>query len=390
MIYRKFSILLLRTRYYMMDLHNSYRPCKGRAAKEEIPDGGEVMKRQGIWKTGLALVLAIGILIAPAAGIRAQAAEVIATVYGSVMSGTTSDLLLLSTKEGKMEIKLDAATDASACKVLLPGREISVAVTAGTDGYLHAARIGSEKKKETVTVDTDSAVIVKGELDDRTTEDMLYLKTPQGDMQIKLDDSTSMQGCSVLVIGGSYQVSCARGSDAYMHAVSISDAATGTSTAPGSGTGTGNSAYPTVTGTVDDRTKESLLYLSTDEGTMQFVIDNSADTKKGMMLLDGNKLTVAFYHGSDGYLHAVGLYGEKSSSSAYVNTSSTVTVSGTVNGKSDENMLYLDTPQGRMELKLDAVQNLNNCKVLTEGKKISVDCGYGSDAYLHAVNITAQ
>lgn len=348
------------------------------------------MKRQGIWKTGLALVLAIGILIAPAAGIRAQAAEVIATVYGSVMSGTTSDLLLLSTKEGKMEIKLDAATDASACKVLLPGREISVAVTAGTDGYLHAARIGSEKKKETVTVDTDSAVIVKGELDDRTTEDMLYLKTPQGDMQIKLDDSTSMQGCSVLVIGGSYQVSCARGSDAYMHAVSISDAATGTSTAPGSGTGTGNSAYPTVTGTVDDRTKESLLYLSTDEGTMQFVIDNSADTKKGMMLLDGNKLTVAFYHGSDGYLHAVGLYGEKSSSSAYVNTSATVTVSGTVNGKSDENMLYLDTPQGRMELKLDAVQNLNNCKVLTEGKKISVDCGYGSDAYLHAVNITAQ
>lgn len=348
------------------------------------------MKKRGIWKTGLALVLAIGMLIAPAAGMQALAAEVIATVYGSVMSGTTSDLLLLSTNEGKMEIKLDSQTDASACKVLLPGREISVAVTAGSDGYLHAARIGSEQKKETVTVDTDSAVIVKGELGDRTTEDMLYLKTAQGDMQIKLDDSTSMQGCSVLVIGGSYQVSYARGSDAYMHAVSISDAKDGTSTAPSSGTGTGNSAYPTVTGKVDDRTKESLLYLSTDEGTMQFIIDNSADTMKGMMLMPDNKLTVAFYHGSDGYLHAVGLYGEKSGSSASVNTSSTVTVSGTVNGESDENMLYLDTPQGRMELKLDAVQSLNNCKVLVEGKKISVACGYGSDAYLHAVNITAQ
>ena len=35
MIYRKFSILLFLTRYYMMDLHNSYRPCKGRAAKEK-------------------------------------------------------------------------------------------------------------------------------------------------------------------------------------------------------------------------------------------------------------------------------------------------------------------------------------------------------------------
>ena len=358
--------------------------------QERIPDGGKAMKKRKIWRTGLTLCLAIGMLLAPAASMRAQAAEVIATVYGSVMSGTTSDLLLLSTNEGKMEIKLDSGTDASACKVLLPGKEISVAVTAGSDNYLHAARITSEQKKETVTVDTDSAAIVKGTLQKETTEEMLYLKTAQGDMQIKLDDSTRMDGCSVLVIGGSYQISCARGSDAYMHAVSISDVSDGTSTAPSSGTGSGNSAYPTVTGKVDDRTKESLLYLSTDEGTMQFVIDNSADTMKGMMLMEDNKLTVAFYHGSDGYLHAVGLYGDKSSSSASVNTSSTVTVIGTVNGKSNENMLYLDTAQGQMELKLDSVQSLNNCKVLVEGKKISVACGYGSDAYLHAVNITAQ
>ena len=32
------------------------------------------MKKLGIWKTGLALVLAIGMLIAPAAGMRALAA----------------------------------------------------------------------------------------------------------------------------------------------------------------------------------------------------------------------------------------------------------------------------------------------------------------------------
>ena len=34
------------------------------------------------------------------------------------------------------------------------------------------------------------------------------------------------------------------------------------------------------------------------------------------------------------------------------------------------------------------VSSMNNCKALVSGKKISVSCAHGSDAYLHAVNIT--
>ena len=44
-------------------------------------------------------------------------------------------MLLLSTAQGKKEIKLDAQTDASACKILLPGREIYVDVTYGSDAW---------------------------------------------------------------------------------------------------------------------------------------------------------------------------------------------------------------------------------------------------------------
>ena len=51
-------------------------------------------------------------------------------------------------------------------------------------------------------------------------------------------------------------------------------------------------------------------------------------------------------------------------------------------------MLYLDTPQGQMEIKLDSVSSLNNCKFLTQDMKVSVSCGSGSDAYLHALSIT--
>ena len=29
-------------------------------------------------------------------------------------------------------------------------------------------------------------------------------------------------------------------------------------------------------------------------------------------------------------------------------------------------MLYLDTPQGQMEIKLDSLSSLNNCKFLTK------------------------
>lgn len=183
-------------------------------------------------KRTAALLVSLMLLSAflPAGVMQVRAAEVIATVYGTILSGTTEELLMLSTAQGKMEIKLDANTDASACKILLPGREIYVDVTYGSDAYLHAAKITNSTPVDASTIDYSSTVTVTGEIDDKTREDILYLDTPQGEMQIKLDATTNMNGVTVLVAGKEYQVTCARGSDAWMHAVSISDADTSKTT----------------------------------------------------------------------------------------------------------------------------------------------------------------
>ena len=193
-----------------------------------------------------------------------------------------------------------------------------------------------------------------------------------------------------------------------MHAVSISDAAkpaTATATTAAGSTSTTSTgltpapsdpsavktASGSVTGTVSEKTTETLLYLDTNEGETQFVIENNSDAKLGMVLTKGNKLAVSYYHGSDGYLHAVSIVGVKNASSgATVDTSSASTVTGTVNSKSSEDILYLDTQYGLMELKMDGVQSVSNCKVLVSGKKLTVSCARGSDAYMHVISITGS
>lgn len=369
------------------------------------------MKKSGIAKICIAICLIFGLTIIPGNRLVVQADEVVATVEGTVMSGTTAELLKLSTKGGNMEIKLHGGTDTSTCKILLPGKDIYVAVSHRSDGYLYAEKITTDSQTPGVSLDASTTTTVTGTIGEKTTDDLIYFNTKQGEMQIKLDSTTGLSGCSVLVMGKSYNISCARGSDAYMHAISISDTdaagvngAAGTNGAVNTNGTTGangttvnetaannNIAAMSVTGTVTERTKESRLYLSTKEGVMQFVIDSNADTSKGMVHTPGSKLTVSFYHGSDGYLHAVGIVGVKDSpASVEIDTSNTATVSGTVEEDSTENVLYLKTAQGTMQLKLDAVNSVNNCKVLVNGRKLTVTCARGSDAYMHAIDITAD
>lgn len=360
------------------------------------------MTKERIGKIGMLLCLVLGIMAVWSNMLTVQAEEVIATVQGKVLSGTTSELLKLSTKDGDMEIKLDSGTDTSACKILLPDNKISVSVSHGSDGYLHAVKITTQEQTTTVTLDSSTSTVT-GTIGQKTKGDILYLNTDAGEMELKLDSTTDMSGCSVLVADKYYSVTCARGSDAYMHAVSIADAVkplTDTKTAAAVSTSAGLTPAPadssgvktasgSVTGTVSEKTTETLLYLSTNEGEMQFVIENNSDARMGMVLTKGNKLAVSYYHGSDGYLHVVSIVGVKNASSQEtLDTSSVSTVTGTVNSKSSEDILYLDTQYGLMELKLDGVQSVNNCKVLVSGKKLTVTCARGSDAYMHVITIT--
>ncbi|MCI7189293.1 MAG: hypothetical protein MR998_01420, partial [Lachnospiraceae bacterium] len=220
------------------------------------------MKGHKIAKICMMVCLILGMVLIPANKLKVQAAEVIATVQGTILSGTSSDLLKLSTKEGNMEIKLDSGTDTSACKILLPGKHISVSVSHGSDGYLHAVKISSEVQAPTVTIDNSTTATVTGKISEKSEGDILRFITPQGEMEIKLDSTTNMSGCSMLVADKNYSIVCARGSDAYMHAISISDGAatvssvdTSLTPAPADSVNR-KAATGSVTGTVAKSTKE--------------------------------------------------------------------------------------------------------------------------------------
>jgi hypothetical protein len=318
-----------------------------------------------------------------------QAAEVIATVRGTVMKGTTSELMYLDTSSGKMEVKIDSGTDTSGCKFLLPGKVISVSLSHGSDGYLHAVKMTADAQDSSVTLDTSSVSTVTGTLSDKTKNDVLCLDTQYGLMELKYDNSLDMSGCTIMVLGQNYTVKCARGSDAYMHAISISDASSSSKGGTSSYIPNNCSSSSSVTGKVSSDTTPDILYLSTSDGVMQFKIDSDADTSRGMVHTKDNKLTVYFYHGSDGYLHATGIVGEKDNSSdVTIDSSSTSTVSGQVMKKSTENILRLDTRYGEMELKMDKVEGGNNGRALVKDMWVTVTCARGSDAYMHALSIS--
>ncbi len=313
----------------------------------------------------------------------------IATVRGTVMKGTTSELMYLDTSSGKMEVKIDSGTDTSGCKFLLPGKVISVSLSHGSDGYLHAVKMTADAQDSSVTLDTSSVSTVTGTLSDKTKNDVLCLDTQYGLMELKYDNSLDMSGCTIMVLGQNYTVKCARGSDAYMHAISISDASSSSKGSTSSYIPNNCSSSSSVTGKVSSDTTPDILYLSTSDGVMQFKIDSDADTSRGMVHTKDNKLTVYFYHGSDGYLHATGIVGEKDNSSdVTIDSSSTSTVSGQVMKKSTENILRLDTRYGEMELKMDKVEGGNNGRALVKDMWVTVTCARGSDAYMHALSIS--
>ncbi len=358
------------------------------------------MKKHVRTKLRFMLCLALGILVVLPARMKVQAVEAYATVQGSVMAGTTSDLLKLSTQEGMMEIKIDKGTDASGCKVLLPGRNVGVSVNHGTDGYLHAVTITAGTQTQSVTLDSSTNLTVTGTINEKSDDSILYVNTAQGEMQIKLDPVTDMSGCSMLIVNKTYSITCARGTDAYLHAVSIADSVQANVASVSSTAVSSQSPSPenvvtaersTVTGTVDSKTREDLLYLSTSYGEMQIVIDNNTDSRNGMFIMPGRTMIVSVYHGSDAYMHAAVIMGSKETvQPASVDTSSTSTVTGTVNARSNENMLYLQTQYGEMELKLDTVRSMTGYKVLTADRKVTVTCARGSDAYMHALDIAGN
>jgi hypothetical protein len=327
----------------------------------------------------------LGLIRMPATSLASEM-----TYSGTVSDKTTADKLYLSTSGGTVEIKLDSNTEIENAKFLLPGNTLTANCYTGSDEYWHASKIVGNSSVGKVAVDSSNKATVKGTIAKGTTEELLYLVVDNGTMQIKIDESTDVDNIKFLIIGKTVQVVVARGSDAYMHALSISDVA-GSSTSSGSSTGVAASGSG-ITGTVEKGTTTSLLYLNTSGGTMQLVLDLATDVSSSRVLIPGQSVTVNFYRGSDAWNHASKIVNNNASAAEEVTLDSNTrfTVSGTVTGDTTENTLFLNTSGGVMQIRLDAATNFSRCPVLLLGKNIQVTCERGSDEYNHAVSIIAN
>ena len=317
------------------------------------------------------------------------------TFSGTVSDKTTSEILYLTTSGGTMEIKLDSNTTISGTKLVLPGTTISCSCYRGSDEYWHVSSISGSSQVGKVTLDASTKATVTGSIAKGTSEELLYLVVDNGTMQIKMDDDTDLDDVTMLIIGKKVKVVVERGSDAYMHAISIADAGSSSSSSSSTTTTTTSSSTSsgsTVSGTVEKGTTASILYLSTSAGTMEFVLDLGTDASACRVLLPGQKISVSFYRGSDAWNHTSKLVNnsDTASSTVTLDSSTQATITGTVDDDTDEGTLHLDTNDGVMEIRLDSNTNFSKCPVLLLNKSVTVVAQRGSDAYYHAVTITSN
>ncbi len=332
----------------------------------------------------LCVAVAAGIGLLP---LKGAAAEM--TYSGTVSDQTVAEKLYLATVGGVVEIKIDSNTEMVNAKFLLPGNAVTANCYIGSDEYWHASKITGNTSAGKVSIDTDKKSTVKGSIAKGTTEELLYLVVDNGTMQIKIDESTNVDGIKCFIIGKTVEAEIARGTDAYMHALSITDLTTPVS----SGSSTGAAASGSgITGTVEKGTTTSLLYLNTSGGTMQIVLDLATDASASRVLLPGQSVTVNYYRGSDAWNHASKIVNNNSKASAEVSldANSKFTVNGTVTSESTESTLYLNTSGGVMQIRLDAATNFSKCPILLLDKNVQVVCERGSDEYNHAVEIIAK
>lgn len=253
----------------------------------------------------IAAAVACLILTLFGAGAVSAYAETI-TVSGTVDAGSHDDILKLNCSDGLMELKLDSATDFSNVKSLLPGQKLTVQITYGNDEYWHVSAFTEGGAVTTsATIDHNTEATVTGKITGVVSEGILKLQLKEGEMQLKLDPTTDYSAISYLMVGNTYNVRVARGSDSYMHAISF---APGTSSIGYSGS---NSSYispsvqlaatQTVKGTVGSKSNSTILYLNCPEGEMQIKLDA---LNKAHVLYHGQQITVGIGYDNE-YWHAV-------------------------------------------------------------------------------------
>ncbi len=314
-----------------------------------------------------------------------------ATVEGKVASGSTDDLLKLDTNQGQMLIKMDEDLKITGGAMIV-GAKVSVDVDHGSDAYLHTKAIRVTGTNWGATVDTSNSLTVTGKILSGTNEGTLMFSFSGSQFNIRIDSATEFKGIRILEKDREIEVTVARGSDAYLHAIKISGNAT--SSMPNTVTGvpakTGDGrAISVVNGVVQSGSTDSVVIVKVSGNLFNVKIDSNTDIKEIHALVPETTIGLAVYVGADGAFHAYKLVGsiEKSEPNRAGNT---VSVTGTVMKNTNDKILYLKTNAGDMTIKLDKDTDLGTTGLLIVDKTVTVTVQRGSDAYLHAVKITGS
>ena len=145
------------------------------------------------------------------------------------------------------------------------------------------------------------------------------------------------------------------------------------------------SAELTVSGSVASGTNESLLKLSTSGGIMEIKLDSNTQYAC-KTILPGTQITAELNRGSDAYWHAAKLSGDNKVSAVTLDTSNPQYVNGYIK-KLDDDIMYFETPQGEMHIKLDSATDISEISVLVCEKYYRLEIVRGSDAYMHTTKI---
>lgn len=329
----------------------------------------------------LAMIMVLGCMTA--FKIDAAAIENV-TVTGVIKEGSTADLIKLTVDGEEMRVKIDDNTDLTNCKLILTGSKVKVTVYTGNDKYLHASRMelvnGSIQ-----TAAANQTAIISGYVKEGTTSSVLKINSVLGDFNIKIDNGTDLSECRYLVAGKNIIVTCAKDSSGSLYATKIADGNAASLTSNSTNT-TGNNM--TVSGKITSSSSAGVLYVDNESGTMTIKIDSSTQMPKGVVLVKGSTVTCTVYTGADKFLHAEKVVQSRSANSYKVDSSKLYKVTGKVGEGSTTDMIKFVMSDGEvMNLKLDDNTTCADGLVLGKDTKLSITCGRGEDAYMHAVKI---
>ena len=211
-------------------------------------------------------------------------------------------------------------------------------------------------------------------------------------MTIKLDTDTNISKNGLLVIGKKVNVTAQRGSDAYLHAVTISSDSTygasiGSVVAMSETTGK-TSADIKVEGTVKKETTNAVLQLSTSGGDMTIRIDANTKWTDSTAVKTGEKVTAVVYRGEDKYMHAASVTSKLDTPPATtLNGASQVAFTGTLR-KVDGYTLTVKTAEGDQIFRFDNSSDFKEYRLLQEDRTVTVIGVVGADGYWHVKSIS--